>query len=429
MKTAIKKNLLVLSLSCLIFLSFFIGFILDENSAGAGGVNGDFKLIWNNLQLLKNNFIVNLNSPEYTDSRTPAAYILHIFFNPFIETQYQFRLSVFLISLICPIFFFFLLKKKFAHIDKYLILLISSLVLLSPYFRTSAYWGLGENYGILCLLISYFVYQNLNFSDKQLNRKKIFNLFFLTFSSSLCVYFDHKLLIIPLIFFIFVIFNKKIYLKDKILMTFFYFLFSIPFIYLIILWGGILPPDAQIGRKLGFKFNIFNIGYAATIISFYLLPFIFFQKKKIIILLTDFFKKENLFFLFISFFIYLFIILLFSNFSELGHLGKGVAHKVILLVFVNENMHFIATLFSFFFSWVIIHIYCHNNITDKIIIYYFLVISFFIFPIFQEYFDPLILILIFTLFQSRFVINSKNIIILTSYLIFFLLGSNFYYLK
>jgi hypothetical protein len=48
-------------------------------------------------------------------------------------------------------------------------------------------------------------------------------------------------------------------------MTFFYFLFSIPFIYLIILWGGILPPDAQIGRKLGFKFNIFNIGYATTL--------------------------------------------------------------------------------------------------------------------------------------------------------------------
>jgi len=277
MKVIIKKNLLVLFLSCLIFVSFFIGFIFDENSAGSGiETGGDYDLIWNNLQLLKNNIIENLNSLEYTDSRTPAAYILHIFFNPFIETQYQFRLSVFLISLVCPVFFFFLLKKKFTGINNYLILLISSLILLSPYFRTTAYWGLGENYGILCLIISYFVFQNSNFSSIFLNRKKILNLFFLTLFSSLCVYFDQKLLIIPLIFFILIIFNKKIYFKDKILVTFFYFLFSIPFTYLIILWEGILPPGAQIGRKINFEFNIFNIGYVSIIISFYLFLFIFF---------------------------------------------------------------------------------------------------------------------------------------------------------
>ena len=32
------------------FFSFFIGFYLDENSAGAGTYGGDFDFIWTNLR-------------------------------------------------------------------------------------------------------------------------------------------------------------------------------------------------------------------------------------------------------------------------------------------------------------------------------------------------------------------------------------------
>ena len=42
--------LILLSIS-----SFFIGFIYGENSAGAGGFDGDFKHTWGNLQLFLNN--------------------------------------------------------------------------------------------------------------------------------------------------------------------------------------------------------------------------------------------------------------------------------------------------------------------------------------------------------------------------------------
>jgi hypothetical protein len=54
-----KEDLLSLLFSCLIFFSFIAGFILDENSAGAGGLGGDFKLIWKNLQLFKHNIFDN----------------------------------------------------------------------------------------------------------------------------------------------------------------------------------------------------------------------------------------------------------------------------------------------------------------------------------------------------------------------------------
>ena len=64
---------------------FFYGYITDENAAGAGGYNGDFNLIWKNLNLYKNGILENLNNPEYTDSRFPFSYIFHSIINPFAD--------------------------------------------------------------------------------------------------------------------------------------------------------------------------------------------------------------------------------------------------------------------------------------------------------------------------------------------------------
>ena len=102
-------------------LSYFIfGFIVGENSAGAGGYDGDFKLIWNNLQILREGIILNLNNPDYSDSRPPLSYILHILVNPFIDNQESYRSSVFIISLLVPVLLFFSVKEKFKQINNYL---------------------------------------------------------------------------------------------------------------------------------------------------------------------------------------------------------------------------------------------------------------------------------------------------------------------
>jgi len=424
MKIIKKEDFFVLFFSLLIFLSFVIGFILNENSAGAGKIDGE--LIWKNLQLFKESIFDSLDSSEYSDSRTPVAYILHVLLNPFIETQYQFRLSVLYISLLCPIAFYFALREKYKNTNKYLIFLISSLILLSPYFRTTAFWGLGENYAILCVLISYILFRKGNFSNASINNKTIIILFFLSLSSSLCVYFDQKLLIIPFVVFVSIIFNRKINNKIKNLITFFYFLFATPFLYLIFFWEGILPPSALGARQVGVKFNIFNIGYVSTIISFYFFPFLFFQKEKFVSTFLIFFKRENLIY-FILFLGYLFLLIFYSNFSDVPFQGNGVVHKFIFLALTNINLQFICTLFFFYISWIILNIFLKNEIFDKIIIYYFLIISFFIYPVYQEYFDPLIIVLIFTFFQKKIIINYKNIFILVLYLSTFLIISNIYY--
>ena len=73
-------------------LSYFFGFYLGENSAGAGGYNGDLDDIWKNLQIfLQNDLITSIKHPDYDDSRTPIAYIIHETFNPFLADQDSFR--------------------------------------------------------------------------------------------------------------------------------------------------------------------------------------------------------------------------------------------------------------------------------------------------------------------------------------------------
>ena len=98
----INQNTFALSFSIIILIYFFYGFFTNENAAGAGGYNGDFKLIWQNLTLFKEGIIVNLNNYNYNDSRPPLSYILHILLNPFTYNIEVFRLSNFIISFLIP---------------------------------------------------------------------------------------------------------------------------------------------------------------------------------------------------------------------------------------------------------------------------------------------------------------------------------------
>ena len=90
-----KSTYLIFSLTIIVYLSFFLGFFFDENSAGAGGYSRDFSLNWNNLQIfLNNDFMTAVNSTDGTDannnyrsSRAPLVYILHSLLNPFVETK------------------------------------------------------------------------------------------------------------------------------------------------------------------------------------------------------------------------------------------------------------------------------------------------------------------------------------------------------
>ena len=109
-------------------------------------------------------------------------------------------------------------------------------------------------------------------------------------------------------------------------------------------------------------------------------------------------------------------------------LGKGFVHKLSFILFKDNIIsREIFIYFSFLISWIIILIFIDKNLKDSMILLYFFLISIVTFPLVQEYFDPLIFVMILLFFNSKLFISYKNAIILFFYLSIFLVSSNIYY--
>ena len=116
--------------------------------------------------------------------------------------------------------------------------------------------------------------------------------------------------------------------------------------------------------------------------------------------------------------------------GELHHqssLGKGIVHKLGLLLFSEIYLREIFTYISFLFSGIILLIFLNKNLKNTLILLYFFILSLVLWPILQEYFDPLILLMTFTFFNLKMILNYKNVIFLYTYLFLLLIGSNMYY--
>jgi hypothetical protein len=416
-------------------LSFIFGFYIDENSAGMGNYAGDISWIKKNIQIfLENDLREAIFHPELFGNRTPLIYILNKLFNPLFSDFEKYRISTFLFSLLGPIIFYKILRIRYSLIDKKILFLISSLIYLSPYYRTSAYWGLNENYAIFTLFLSFL------FLEKFLNEAKNYfkNIFFVAIFSSLTIYFDQKFLIVPIVCFFSIIFSNKTDLKYKIFLILNYLVLSIPFIYLLYRWGGIVPPATQIANPktitsltdIKLIYHI-HLGYAATLISFYLLPVILFTDKNIIRKIKYMFLTKKTYLLIFLFFLFNFLNFLFFDFEKFTvtdyWVGLGIIHKLSIILFNDIFLQEIFTYCFFFFSFIVLLFFFYQSKFDALVITYFLLISLLLWPLMQEYFDPLIIILAFAIFKSVNNFNKINSFFIFSYLLIFLLIANYHY--
>ena len=410
----------------LAFLSFFLGFYFDENSAGAGGPLGDFTHIYNNFNIFLNNDLKTaIAHPDYADNRPPTSYILHNLLNPFAEDKLNYRRSVFLISLTIPILFYFSLKKNFKDTENVILILISSTILLSPYFRTTAFWGLQENYAFFFLFLTFISMSFLKENNNELSIKDYAQIIIITFLSSACFYFDQKLIIIPSIcFFKIILSNNKIKLKFFTIIC--YFIFSLPYIYFMKVWGSLIPVPES--RPDGLYID--QLGYTSTIIAFYLLPLLFFKETKLNLLIKNFFLNKKSYLLILPFILYLFFLLTSYEFSEKLSQGNGYGyiHKISILIFDDLLYRSIFVCLSFFISWIIILISLDKKVTEYFVLIYFFILSIIMWPMYQEYFDPVIIVLAFTFFNLKIYPKYLNSIILYIYLSIFLISANIYYL-
>ena len=428
----------LLSIFLILFsvIFFFYGFISEENSAGAGGFNGDFSNSWNNLQtFLNNDLLTAINSSgdtldgqrKYISSRPPLIWILNKFLNPFTDNQIDWLRSIFFFSLLAPLLFYYCLKIKFKNTDNYKLILLSSTILLSPYFRTSSYWGLEENFGVVCILITY-ISLHIYYKEKKLSFVKFFKLFILVVSSSLCVYFDQKLVIIPLFIFLKIFFSneKKIL---KLILIVFYSILAIPFLYLIVLWKNIIPTGDSLTREIGYNLHFSHIGFSLTIIGFYLIPLFFFKDEFTKKIFFSYFREKKNLKIIILFLIYLFLSFFFDDYqnSKYPLLGKGVIHKLSLILFSDILFQKIFVYLNFLLFFFITVLFLNKNLLDSLIILFFLITSIFIYPLLQEYYDPIVLIIAFTFFSTKLNLNYKNIYLLFIYSLVFLIIAKIYY--
>ena len=423
-----KKIFQFSSLILILFalFSFFYGFYIDEIPMGSGGYDGDFKFVKKSIQIFSNNSLGD-SILLFSDSsnRPPLIYILHKIFNPFFSDEINFRRVIFFISLNLPILFFLCLKEKFKKTDNILLALLASTILLNPFFRNSSFWGLEENYSIITSLISLLFLLKLQNFPKVDQLRLYFKIFILLLFSSLCVYFDQKFVIIPLICFLKII-TDSYSIKIKIFTVVLYILFAVPYLFLIKMWGGIFPTN---NYHIGEQFYPHHFGFALTMIAFIFFPFTFFDRKNLKNRFFDFIKGKKLHLSFIIILSYIFFFSFIQNdYFILDKLdGGGIIKKISFIFFDDFIIRKIFIAAFIFISWFYVMFVLNKNLNNYLLTFYFLSFSVITKPFYQEYYDPIIFFLLFFIYKINFNINYKNISFFYLFFLIFLISANYYY--
>ena len=238
--------------------------------------------------------------------------------------------------------------------------------------------------------------------------------------------FFHKIAKFFAICFLKIVFGN--YSKEsKILSVLFYIFFSIPYVFLILIWGGILPPRDI--YHIGSQFHLHHFGFGLTMIAFTIFPFLIFQIEKIKYNFKKLLSNKNFFWLFLVILIYVSILVFFYDNEFLNNKldGGGIVKKLSFIFFSDLLSKQLFVYSSFILSWIFIFFIIKKN-KDLLIILYFLIIAVITKPFYQEYFDPIFFILLFFFFSIDFKINYLKIYIFYFYHLIFLVGTISYYL-
>ncbi len=371
----------------LIFTSYFYGFLVKEDSSGGGKI--DFNLhIYNNFILFYSNDFFKINWSSYDSTSLPLHYIVSkiILLN---DSKYQYQVFWFSFSFLGFLFFYLMLLEKFDLKNKINIqfLFLASSILLSPYFRTSAFWGLEENIGIILMVITLYFY--LVFK----NTKKNFFFIGTIFFASLTFYSRQSYLFLPIIIF-FLLFNKSSYFKrENILLTLLFIFFLIPAVYFFYEWDGLVPPMAQ---KRSISFNLNNIPTILNIYLVYLIPFLlkYISFSEINLNYLSLSKKNlKLKYIFIITGLFVVYFIIFRDYNWTLN-GSGTLPKLLKILLIDDHLAKTILLISSYITIILIFIMFSKSI--ELILYFFinLIIFCLIDVIFQEYFDPICLIML-----------------------------------
>lgn len=393
----LKINNLFL-LSFLFYLTLITGFIFDENlnfGALLDWETADYNVI-NDLSLNFKETILNYDS--YGHRHSPVYLIFLSLLKKIGFSPDLIRFINLNISLLLILFFYKCLILKFDSVEKSLLFLLSLTIFFSPTFRSLAIWPSSRLIGLIFFVIS--IYEFLKFLK---TKKKIYvwkNIIFLILSSYISPNFST--------FIIFFAYHywKNIDFKYLSLIFCFCLFCSIPaFYYLFYLDINFLlgkTPGSGSSEIIGLSFNLSNkILLISSVIFFHFLPFLIDKK---FLENTIYGKKKNS----LLALILLIINIIFFNYT-INYTGGGVFFQISNIIFDNNVFFYLMSFFS-----LIILIHLSSEDLSNFLIFFILIISNIQNTIYHKYYDPLVLILFFTLLNTslnlKFFKNKLNII-------------------
>ncbi len=387
--------------------SLIISSIMGENSSGGSKLDNEItrQFIDNFLISFDNGIKYFINSGQV---QSPLFYVLASIIEKTLGVTFL-KYSYLFISSIIPVIFYISLKKKFTGINKNILFLLSLIIFLSPYFRSSAVWVTTDNFAIIFFILSVSKY--LDFEEKNTNKNIILCIFYI----SIAVYIRQYYIIFFLFYFL--KFLQVLNLKKIFNLIFLITIIFIPFIvyYFYFLKTNIIY---QSFGKSTFDIDILNnILIFSSLYLFYTIPFYINNLREI---KGNIFRNLNkcliIFFVFGAIYFYYPI--------SLNTFGGGVFIKISNIF--NSKIIFLV---SSFLGTLLILMNLNNN---NFIVYLCLIFAFPTIIIYQKYFDPLLIMTVLTLTKGGMLnnilnLNRINLIYIYSYFIFFLIISNLYY--
>ena len=400
-----KKNNFVPNLVFFLFsISLLIGFYFNEDSSGSGGFIADFSNTWGYVEALKENILIR---PSNWTVHTPLHYILISKLSILFENKTFLRLTFCLISISMPILFYECLKIKYPTVSNKLLLIFASSILLLPSFRSAAIWANNHMTALIFFLLTTLFY--LKWKKKLNNGTNDFKLvFFQTIFLALAVY-TRQYYALFFFYFLFIYF-EKLNIKNFLIISVFISFLTIPGFFLIYLDPALI--------KTSFDTNFSNtILVSSSIISFYMLPFLicFFLEDKE----NKLFNYNNIKIL-IGSIVTISIFYLFFDYDP--KTGGGFFMKLSYILFKSPYFFLITSLIGLF-SFLLLFF---ENKKNLILLIIFL-IGFPSYMIFQKYFEPLLIFVLFLIFNTKitsiFFEKIRYLLIYYTYLIAYLLSA------
>jgi len=412
----ILKKEIYLLLPVFLYLSLIFGFLIDEDLNG--GAKKDYIHAY---KPIIENFIIDfkytfLNYEQYGQRHSPVLIIVLSFLTFIFKHDIIVRILHLHVSILLFIFFFLSLKTKFNFLSNKNIIVISSVIFLSPTVRSLAIWPDSRLLGLIFFVLSIFFFLKFKKEKKKYFFYSILNTIFLGISA----YISPNFSLFSIYFFYY--FIKRLETKEIFLIILLNFFLAFPALYYIFilkiffLTSGKTPGYDEVGTSFDLNFSN-KILIISSIFFFHLLNFIlykdFFEKIKKFI-----YEKKNFFI------ILAFSLLLIYNFNySLKFTGGGIFLHLSNYIFKSNIFFFIIIFFSLF----LIYFLTKKNF-NNFLLFLILVISNIQLSIYHKYYEPLIFIMFLLLFEvqinfKKFFSSKNNIFYIYAIFVFFLFAS------